>query len=462
MKKKYSTLIKNIGLFTIGSFGSKIISFIMLPLYTTLLTTSDYGTVDIIQSTTQLLMPLLLLSIQDATLRFGMDSNYKKSDVLSTTINIITKGTIVLLIGIVIISCGNIITLSLEYWIFLFLTFWFGALNNCFNLYLKSKNKAKIIAVGGIISTFATCVSNILFLVIFKFGIAGYMLSNLIGVFLQLLYQIFLGEIFKDIHIKKYNNISKPMIKYSTPLIANSISWWINNASDRYILTWMLGIAANGIYSISYKIPSVLTMFQNIFYNAWSISAISEFDKNDEDGFIGNNYTIYSFISIIICSLLLLLNIPIAKILYSGEYYQAWICVPFLLVSTVFNGISQFEGALFAAEKKTKEVSITTFVGAIINIFCNVIFIYIFGILGASLATMIGYCITWGLRTLFVQRFIKMKVKWNIHLISVFLVIIQAILATLNDFYIIQMMILIVIGLIHYDYWGIIIRKVKK
>ena len=123
MKKKYSALLKNIGLFTIGSFGSKIISLIMLPLYTTLLTTSDYGTVDIIQSTTQLLMPLLLLSIQDATLRFGMDSSYKKSDVLSTTINIISKGTLVLLIGIFFVSCGNIINLSLECWIFFFLTF---------------------------------------------------------------------------------------------------------------------------------------------------------------------------------------------------------------------------------------------------------------------------------------------------------------------------------------------------
>ena len=101
MKKKYNSLIKNIGLFTIGSFGSKIIAFFMLPLYTAILTAGDYGTVDIIQSTVSLLMPLLLLSIQDATLRFGMDSKYSKKDVLSTTINIIVRGTIILLFGVV-------------------------------------------------------------------------------------------------------------------------------------------------------------------------------------------------------------------------------------------------------------------------------------------------------------------------------------------------------------------------
>ena len=147
------------------------------------------------------------------------------------------------------------------------------------------------------------------------------------------------------------------MIKYSSPLIANSISWWINNASDRYILTYMRNIAENGIYSVSYKIPTILTMFQSIFYNAWSISAIKEFDENDSDGFIGTNYSLYSVISLLVCSGLLLINIPLASFLYKGDYFVAWRCVPFLLMGTVFSGISQFEGSLFAATKNTKMVA---------------------------------------------------------------------------------------------------------
>lgn len=462
MKKKYNSLIKNIGLFTIGSFGSKIIAFLMIPLYTSILDTSDYGTVDIIQSTVSLLMPLLLLSIQDATLRFGMDSNYEKKDVLSTTINIIIKGTLILLFGIIIVSFFNIMQLSISYWIFLFFSFVFGSLNNCFNIYLKAKNDAKTIAIGGIINTFVTCISNVFFLVVLNFGIIGYMISTLIGILLQLIYQVYFGKIYKDIHINNYTNLSKPMIKYSTPLITNSIAWWINNASDRYILTWILGVASNGIYSIAYKIPNILTMFQSIFYNAWSISAISEFNKSDDDGFIGNNYTIYSFLSIVMCSVLLLFNIPIAKILYSGEYYEAWICVPFLLVSSIFNGISQFEGALFAAEKKTKEVSLTTFMGAIINTICNIIFIYKFGILGAAIATLIGYIVTWGLRTIFVRKFVKMKVCWKKHLLSVLLIIVQAIFATNNCLYAVQIIILFCIVLLHREYINKIINKLKK
>lgn len=417
MKKKYNSLIKNIGLFTIGSFGSKIVSFCLLPLYTQLLSTSDYGMVDLLQSTAQLLMPILLLSIQDATLRFGMDPEYKKEDVLSTSINIIKKGTLVFLIGIIIISLLNIIKISPIYWLFLFFTFFFGALINCFNLYLKAENKASIIATGGIICTLITCISNILCLVVFKLGINGYMISNLIGIFIQLIYQLFFGKIYKNLHLKNYKDISKPMLTYSIPLIANSIAWWINNASDRYILTWMRGIAISGLYAVAYKIPTILTTFQGIFYNAWSISAIAEFDKNDSDGFIGNNYIVYSLLSIIVCSIILLVNIPIASILYSGDYFEAWKCVPFLLVGTVFNGIAQFEGSLFAATKRTKEVSTTTLIGAVINTICNLIFIHFIGASGAALATMIGYGMTWCLRTMKLKKFVKMKVNWKIHIV---------------------------------------------
>ena len=120
LKKKYMSLLKNIGLFTIGSFGSKIITFFLLPLYTSILTTSEYGLVDLIQSTSQLLMPLLLLSIQDATLRFCMDSQYRKEDVLSTSIKIIMRGSLILGVGLTILSCLKILNIELNYLIFLF------------------------------------------------------------------------------------------------------------------------------------------------------------------------------------------------------------------------------------------------------------------------------------------------------------------------------------------------------
>lgn len=449
MKQKNKSLLKNLGIFTIGSFGSNILSFLMVPLYTAVLNTDEYGSVDLVTSTAALLTPILLLSIQDATLRFGMDPKYKKEDVLSTSINVIFKGTLVLLVGLVFVCVLNLVNISKIYFAFLFVFFVLGALNNILNLYLKAKNKASVIAVSGILCTLITCSSNVLLLVVFKYGIIGYMVSNTMGIFIQVVYQLVVGRAYKDIHIRNYTDLSEPMIKYSSPLIANSISWWINSASDRYILTWLRGVSANGIYTVSYKIPTILSIFQNIFFNAWSISAIAEFDENDTDGFIGTNYSMYSFVSLIVCSGLLIINIPLSKFLYRGSYFAAWKCVPFLLLGTVFCGISQFEGSLFAATRNTKQVAKTTVIGAIVNIICNFIFIYFIGEIGAALATLFGYGVTWVLRTKYLKSCVKMKVEWVKHFATIFFVALQAIIATFNLSLIIQMGIFFVVLLLN-------------
>lgn len=462
MKQKNKSLLKNLGIFTIGSFGSNIVSFLMVPLYTAVLNTAEYGAVDLMTSTVALLTPIMLLSIQDATLRFGMDPVYKKEDVLSTSINIIFKGSALLLIGLIVVSILNLVSISTVYLTFLFVFFVLGALNNILNLYLKAKNKASVIAVSGIICTLITCSSNVLLLLVFKLGIIGYMISNTIGIFIQVVYQLVVGHAYKDIHIRNYTNLSKPMIKYSSPLIANSISWWINSASDRYILTWLRGISANGIYTVSYKIPTILSIFQNIFFNAWSISAIAEFDENDTDGFIGTNYSGYSFISLFVCSGLLIINIPLAKFLYRGDYFAAWQCIPFLVFGTVFSGISQFEGSLFAATRNTKQVAKTTVIGATVNTICNFVFIYFIGAIGAALATLFGYAVTWALRTIYLQSFMKMKVNWFNHFTSLILVAIQAIIATLNISWIIQIVIFLAVLILNKKFITPVVNQIIK
>lgn len=462
MDRKSKFLIKNIGLFTIGSFGSKILSFLLVPLYTAVLSTSEYGSVDLITSTVSLLLPILLLSIFDATLRFGMDPEYKKEDVLSTSINIVIKGTLVLIIGVIVIAATHILNISNIYFVFLCVYFAMGALSQILNLYLRAKNQASIIAVSGILCTLVTCISNIVLLLVLKWGIIGYMISNTIGVLIQNLYQLFVGRVYKDIKFRGYNDLSKPMIKYSTPLIANSISWWVNNASDRYILTFLRGVSENGIYSVSYKIPTILSIFQGIFYNAWSISAIAEYDQNDTDGFIGNNYSVYSFISLVVCSGLLIINIPLSELLYRKDYFVAWRCVPFLLMGTVFSGISQFEGSLFAATRNTKFVAKTTVIGAVVNTVLNFILIYFFGAIGAALATLLGYLTTWILRTKYLQSFIKMKVNWLVHFKSIVIVTIQSVLATLGIFLVFQIILFCLLLLINRNLFYPIVQKFRK
>lgn len=458
---KYSILTKNMLLFTISSFGSKVISFLLVPLYTNVLSTSDYGTVDLVSTIVQLLIPLLTLNVQDAVLKFALDKNYRKEDVFraSEKINVIA-GTGLATILLLLYSTG-IVKLNQYYMLFLFTQYFFGALNNSLQMYLKADNKVIVLTVGGIANTFIACALNVLLLLVFGWGVNGYMIANTVGLIVFDIYAWIAGDITKVIRTgKAESDVRKAMVLYSAPLIANSLAWWINSASDRYILAAFRGIAENGVYSVSYKIPTILSTIIGIFYNAWSMSAITEFDKEDQDGFIGNTYSAYSMLSVLVCSAIMIVNIPIARILYAKDFFQAWRCVPFLLAGTAFNSLALFEGCIFGAVKRTGDVSKTTILGAIVNTGLNFLFIYFFGAIGAAAATMFGYITSFAARTYKMTDIIRMKTKWSKHFICYLLLVVQAFVALSHQGWIIEIGIFIVMFITYREYLGLLAGKV--
>lgn len=458
---KYSTLTKNMMLFTISSFGSKIISFLLVPLYTSVLSTQDYGTVDLMTTTAQLLIPVLTLNIQDAVLRFALDKNNKREDVFKVSFYINVVGGFILAAALLFLCGFRIIKIDSLYLVFLFVSFFFGSLNNSLQMYLKANDKVLILTIGGIINTLIACSLNLLLLLVFKWGVNGYMVANSVGLIIFDIYAWLAGDVNCAIRIGKRNNsLFKAMIIYSTPLIANSLAWWVNSASDRYILTGFRGTGENGIYSVSYKIPTILSTITGIFYNAWSISAITEFDKNDNDGFIGSTYSAYSMLSVLACSSIMILNIPIARILYAKDFFQAWRCVPFLLAGTAFNGLSLFEGCIFGAVKRTGDVSKSTIFGACVNTGLNFLLIFFYGAIGAAAATMIGYIASFGMRTYKMKDIIHMKTKWKKHYLCYALLVLQAFIGLNSNGWVIEILIFILMFLLYKEYFGLMMGKV--
>ena len=431
MKKnsKYGDLSKNTLLFTINSFGSKLITFLLVPLYTNVLSTNDYGTADLMTSTAQLLIPLLTLNIQDAVLRFSLDKTKDPKKIISVGCTINSISMCLLGITLFLLSYFRILSFGKEYIIFLFFSFAFGGIQNSLQMYMKAVDNVKVLVYSGLASTLFSCVSHILLLLVFKFGILGYLISNLVGHFVAIFIMFFFGKIYRDVRFTTDTKLIKEMFVYSAPLAINSVAWWINTASDKYIITFFCGAAINGIYSVAYKIPTILSTFQTIFYNAWSVSAITEFDKDDKDGFIGNIYSLYMCVSTIGCSLILIFNKFLASMLYAKDFYDAWRSVPFLLLGVAFNGIALFEGCLFTAVKKTKEVSRTTIVGAIVNTIANFILIPLFASSGAAFATMIGYLTVWIVRTISLQKIVHMRVNWMKQVVCIIVLVVQVSLA---------------------------------
>ena len=432
---KYKDLSKNTLLFAISSFGPRIITFLFVPLYTYVLSTEDYGNIDVVSTTAQLLIPVLTLNIQDAILRYALDKDYKSEEVLGAGIRIIGISSLLFAAVLVMIYNLKLFDFDVQHYYYLFFAYFLGVLNNCFSMYLRAKDRVHVLVFCGLSNALLTCLLNILLLLVVQMGVTGYLIANVAGTAVSVLVAFFFGKIWKEIKIRNAGKLLKEMVPYSLPLVLNSLAWWINNASDRYILTYYRGAAENGIYAISYKVPTILAAIQSVFYNAWSITAITKYDKEDMDGFIGNVYSLYSAVSFIVCSVLLLGNIIIAHLLYKGGFFEAWQYVPPLLMGTTMNGIALFEGCLFVAVKKTRAVSITTIAGAIVNTALNFILIPYIGALGAAVSTMLGYSVIWIIRTWQLRKIVKMKTDWINQFVTIGLLLLQTVIALYQKIY---------------------------
>ena len=441
----YKYLAKNIGVLAISNFATKLLSFFLVPLYTSILTTSEYGTYDLFSTTVYLLVPILTLNIQDATIRFSLDENYNKKNIISISLNIFIKGLVILLVFSVFNYFINILPIFNNYIIVFIFMYIFQALVGITTSFARGCEKITEISIASVLGSVIFIGLNILFLVVFKLGLTGYFLSSILGNLSQVVYLVYAAKIYKYIGKQKDDKETRAeMLNYSCPLIANTVAWWITNASDRYIVIWLCGTAANGIYSVAYKIPSVLNILQSIFTDAWTLSAVKAFDSEDKDGFFSNMYNGYNCLMVLACSFLIFSDKFFAKILYANDFYKAWEYVPFLLISIVFGATSGYIGGIFSALKKAKILAQSTTVGAVANIILNVILVYIIGTIGAAISTAISYIIVWGIRLYYMNKYLHTELNLKRDIISYVILFFQAIA-----------IILIPTGLIMYSIEGI-------
>lgn len=459
MREKYIFFIKNMSILTISNFVSKILVFLMLPLYTNVLTTQEYGTIDIISTTINLSIPIFTLSISEAILRYTMEKNVIKEEVLKESLKVIVKGFLILLI---LSPITIFFKLPLIYVVIFLIYYLTTAIINALSYYTKGTNNLKLLGISNIIRALLLVSLNCLMLLVLKLNIIGYYISLIVSDIIFILILLIPVLKNKQKRIKQNNQLAKEMKSYSKPFIINSISWWINNALDKYLVLFFCGINLTGIYSIAYKIPSMLEVVQNIFAQAWQISAIKEYKSKEANAFFSTMYKYYNFILIMTVLIILLFLKPISKILFAKEFYAAWKFVPFLLLAILFGALSGFLGSLYAANKDSKMYAKSTLIGAISNIILNLILIPIFNAYGAAIATFISYLVVWIIRVKNVKKYLELKIEHKKNTIIYLLLIIMCFATQLISSNIIYLFDTIIIIITIFTYKDVIQNFINK
>ena len=410
-------------LFTIGNFVSKILVMLLVPLYTNVLSTGEYGVADGLQTTLLLLVPLLTMNAGEAALRFGIEHADKRPAVLKVMLKytVAADAFVCALCAVGYFICrlvGKMLPmfsaglLKPEMYFLLFeLLFVCSSLYEGMILYCQGCEQVKVMIGGSVLCTVLLIGSNVLFLLVFKIGLTGYLVSQMIAyagaglMMLLLIRRMVSGEEAPSAELdSEMNSYGRSMMLYST-------SSWANNAIDRYFVLAMCGAAVNGLYAVAYKIPAILTVLQRIFAQAWQISANKTYDDEDSAVFFSHVYEGYQSVMTFGCSFLILALKPICYLLFAKEFYNAWSMVPPLLISVIFGALTGFLGSICLAFKDGAAMGKATGIGALVNIVLNFILIRKIGAMGAAMATMISYFTMFFFSHIAVGKHVKLQIN---------------------------------------------------
>jgi len=413
MSNKYKKLAKNTAIFAIGNFGSKILSFLILPLYTYVLTTSEYGIIDLFSTSLGLIIPFSTMLIYEALLRFVLGKELDPKSAVSTAFVVFLLGS---LISVILVPVYKRIFSFQEYiWIFVILLI-FNTFTQIFSQYLRAVGKNKAFTINGLLVTAVSLFSNIIFLLHFKLGVKGYLYSLLCAQIVSSIYIIISGRIISKISFKSISKHSlRQMLLYSIPLIPNSLMWWIMSAGDKYIINYYLGNSYNGIYSLAMKIPTIVNMVYAFFYQAWQLSAIEEDSQGDKKEFYENVFKIVSAALFLTTACINMFVKPVYVFVMSESFRSAWLYVPLLSVATILSCSSSFFGVVYTTTKRTKGIFLTTGIGAIVNLLLNFFLIQPLGLQGVTIGTSIGYLVI----TIIRARDTKKSIGMNMDIVRV-------------------------------------------
>lgn len=423
---KYGKLAANTALFALSGFASKLLILLLLPLYTNILSTEEYGMVDLIINLVNLLYPILTLSVSEATLRYTFKKEIEKSQIFTVTHICILGGALLLVIFTPFISL--ISTEVAGYWGFIIILYLGISYQTALSYYLKGNGNSKIFAIQGVIQTIVLLSANIFLLAVCNLGISGYLTATVLGYFFACAFMILFGKIYKECFKLEYNkSLAVEMLEYSLPMIPSTIGWWINASADKYELIWLVGISASGIYSVAHKIPSIMTTVVDFFVQAFTLSAISSYESKDKEAisFCNNTTNVVFSLCLAICSVLIGGSELFGKLLFSKDFFAGWVCVPPLLISALFSCVSSYLAAFFKSTKKTKMLFYSTGIGAVANIVLNYIFIKSFQTIGAAYATALGFAIVAIIRLYYIKDIIHLKLKYQAIIVSFILIIFE-------------------------------------
>jgi len=410
---KQKELVKNTIVIAAGRISTQFLTFLLLPIYTSYLATSEFGTVDLIMTYVSLIAPLVTLQLEMSAFRFLIDARTRTTEARKIISSIIRIVGLIAMGSLVVVAIVNIFIAIPHVWLIAATMLAVIASNMLLQITRGFGNNVKY-SIASVIAGVATIITNVVFIVFMGLGIEGMLLAAVLGNLACAGYLFVSQQIYKYIDFGSRDKaFERKLLRYSTPLVPNGMSWWLINAADRTIVAIALGVASNGIYAIAYKFPLIFSSLFSFFGMSWTESASMHIDSSDRDKFFSQtmNASIRLFGALGLC---IIAGVSLVfTLIVSKTYHEAYLYIPVLIAGTFLNSIVSLYGAIYIAKKMTKQVMNSSIVAAGVSILLTVCLIPLLGLFAPALAMVAAYGAMSIYRHFDVKKYVDIKYDYK-------------------------------------------------
>ena len=414
-------LAKNTAILTVGKLCTQCISFFLLPLYTAILSTEEYGTFDLLVTYSTLLLPLVNWQLDQGLFRFMLDhrgNNEEQGKLFST---LLISSTVQSIVYVVLFICIEPF-LKIENAYFLLLYVVLHVYTALFLQFVRGLGYSVKYTIASFLSASTTTFLNVIALVFLKMGLQGLFVSTLTAQILTLIYLVISSKSWEYFSFKSIQpSVFKSVTKYSIPLIPNNLAWWVVNASDRTIIAHFLGIAANGIYSVANKFPNVFIQFYNILNLSWTETVSLHYRDEDRDEFLTETMTSLFKLFAAACFGIVASMPFIFPIMVNTKYNAAYNQVLILMYAMLFRVLVGLYSCVYVAQKNAKKIAYTAISAAVINIVVDLLLINKIQVFAASFSTLVAFFAMFIIRYIDVNKTVHMKIRKPVIVESIFI-----------------------------------------
>lgn len=412
--KELKRLIKTTGVYFFGTVGTKLISFLLLPLYTAYLQPSQYGQYDVNITYALLFSSICFLDIWTGIMKYMFEN--KEND----------RQFNVVYCGIVIFSVSAILYILLmaafgflwkiEYLPGVAAYGFFFCLQNLYGYLARAYGKNLLFIFTGIISTACNAGLNILLLVVLGWDYKALYVSFSVGIMVQCIIlemNLRLISHFRKKYLDRDTMVC--LLRFSLPLCVNSLCYWLLTGYNRVIIAKEIDNTANGYYAVACKFGGILLLVSSSFSMAWQELAYSKYGKDKDTGRF-YSYATELYIKVLFCGFFVIMPLIYLMFPYLVDegYEAAKQMIPVNMLATLSGILFIFLENIISTYKKNNIVFLSTLAASIANMTILHLLIKQIGAEAANIALLAGYVVSDGIRICIIRKEIDYRLNWNI------------------------------------------------